>query len=94
MKFSCPIHGNSDGVRIAAVSIRDLEGGLEELVVNLECLTCEDHLGSTVYLPLYGGVMEKYELPEFGSNIYNALKRALKKRSEERDEEPERDDEL
>lgn len=82
MKFCCPLHGNSEGVRVASVDVRDLGDAGKELVVNIECVTCAEHLGTTVLLPYEPGIMEKYELPEIGSNIYNPLKNHLRKQGE------------
>jgi hypothetical protein len=43
-------------------------------------MTCEDHLGTTVSIPLE--TMNDYELPEIGSNIYNPLMIELRKKAD------------
>ena len=73
-KFYCPLHGSTENVRVAEL----LLAPNRVLRVHLECLTCPDHLGTQVFLPLE--VLQDYDLPEIGSNIYHALRTELRKR--------------
>ena len=73
-QFYCPLHGTTEGVRVCSLQLTPDK----ILRVGLECMTCEDHLATTVSIPLE--VVTQYDLPEIGSNIYNPLMIALKKK--------------
>jgi len=86
LKFlHCPICRNQ--ARVAEVELVKIdtthpdEPWSSTVMVHIECMSCSDHIGSTVELPLE--VIGDYDLPEIGSNIYNPLKIELKKRSKD-----------
>ncbi len=73
-KLHCPICCVPG--RIVSVSVPE-----DDVVeVYIECMTCPDHLGTVVTLPTE--VVDQYDIPEFGSNIYLSLTSELNKRSD------------
>ena len=76
-QFYCPLHGSHEGVRVSSLQLTEDR----ILRVGLECMTCEDHLGTTVSIPLE--TFTDYDLPEIGSNIYNPLMIELRKKGNE-----------
>ena len=67
--------------RIASVSVPEDD----MFQVYVECMTCPDHLGTVVTLPTV--VVDQYDIPEFGSNIYLPLATELNKRARDQDDD-------